>query len=376
VASKKDRELRLQSEEQVLEYLQERAKETSASQRVLKNRTVAATVGRERLFQDQLLDSLHEVFGQTLASPKIKVEKPRGKTGRYLNLVLSDLHYGSNLDPRELGHKYGPIEEARRTAHILKTVALYKRDHRNETELIVHILGDIIQGQLHDMRDGLPLAEQVAAAIRILVQALRYLAVQFPCGVTVYCTPGNHGRNTARHRERATNQKWDSIETMIYVALKEAARYMPNVKVVLGYEPKYDFKMFGALGMGTHGDTVINPGYPNRSIDVAGISKQVNSINNARVVGGDKPYSVFIMGHVHVGSMTHLPGGVIIITNGCLIPPDAYAKSIGIFDTACGQWVWESVEGHPVGDARFVTVDKHTDVDDSLDSIIEPFTGL
>jgi hypothetical protein len=376
VASKKDRELRLQSEEQVLEYLQERAKETSASQRVLKNRTVAATVGRERLFQDQLLDSLHEVFGQALASPKIKVEKPRGKTGRYLNLVLSDLHYGSNLDPRELGHKYGPIEEARRTAHILKTVALYKRDHRNETELLVHLIGDIIQGQLHDMRDGAPLAEQVAAAMRILIQALRFLSVQFPKGVTVHCTPGNHGRNTARHHNRATNQKWDSIETMIYLALKEAAAFLPNVKVVLSYQPEYYWDAFGYVGLGTHGDTVIQPGYPGNSIDVKGISRQVDKINNSRVMKGQAPLSLVVVGHVHIGSMTHLPGGTVAITNSCLIPPDAYAKSIGIFETANGQWMWETTAEHAVGDARFITVDHKTDEDESLDSIIAPFTGL
>lgn len=370
------REEKKQRDVVIANYLAEKALEVADGEHLRRNRTAATAVGREQLFLEQLVGALETVFEQKLPAVKVDKRKKHAVTERVLNVVFSDTHYGSNLDPREVGHKYGPVEEARRTAAICRQVVEYKPQYRDVTELIVHILGDIIQGQLHDMRDGLPLAEQVAAAIRILVQALRYLAMHFPRGVTVYCTPGNHGRNTARHRERATNQKWDSIETMIYVALKEAARYMPNVKVVLSYEPKYDFEMFEALGMGTHGDTVINPGYPNKSIDVAGISKQVNSINNARVIEGEKPYSVFIMGHVHVGSMTHLPGGVIVITNGCLIPPDAYAKSIGIFNTACGQWLWESVEGHPVGDARFVTVDKNTDVDESLDGIIEPFTGL
>jgi hypothetical protein len=74
--------------------------------------------------------------------------------------------------------------------------------------------------------------------------------------------------------------------------------------------------------------------------------------------------------------MTHLPGGTIVITNGCLLPPDAYAESIGIFDTACGQWMFESVAGHMVGDARFITVGEHNDKDASLDDIIAPFQGL
>jgi hypothetical protein len=376
MASKEEREERLAQEADVLSYLVERASETAKSDTLRKNRSIAAVAGREELFQQQLLESLREVFGETLASPKIRVEKPRGKTKRLLNLVLSDLHYGSNLDPREVGHKYGPVEEARRTAHVLKQAAFYKRDHRDETELIVHLIGDIIQGQLHDMRDGAPLAEQVAAAMRILIQALRFLSVQFPKGVKVKCSPGNHGRNTARHRERATNQKWDAIETMIYSALKEAAAFLPNVEVDIHYTPEYYWDAFGTVGLGTHGDTVIQPGYPGKSIDVAGISRQVDKINNARVMKGEKPLSVVVVGHVHVGSMTHLPGGTVAITNGCLIPPDAYAKSIGIFETACGQWLWESAPGHAVGDARFINVDSTVDTDESLDAIIKPFLGL
>lgn len=369
------RELKKKNEAGVVEYLLEKSREVLDSDTTRKNRTITTTIGRERLFMEQLQEALEGAFKNKLPVPKALI-KQRGKAKRILNVMISDTHYGSNLDPREVQHAYGATEEARRTAAICKQVAEYKQQHRSETELYVHLLGDLIQGQLHDMRDGLPLTEQVAAAMNILIQAIRFLAVQFPRGVTVFCTPGNHGRNTARHRERATNQKWDSIETMIYVALKQATSNLPNVKVILTYEPKYDFNAFDALGFGTHGDTVINPGYPGRSIDVGGLKKQINDINNARASKGKKPYKLFIMGHVHVGSMTHLPGDVVVMTNGCLLPPDAYATSIGIFETACGQWLWESVSGHIVGDARFIQVGEQNDRDADLDKIIVPFAGL
>jgi hypothetical protein len=374
--AKGDREIKKQKEASVAAYLQERSLEVLGSDGARKNRVVTTTAGRERLFLDQFQEVLGEVFKDKLAMPKALPKKAKSKTERVIHVVLSDTHYGSALDPREVGHRFGSVEEARRTAAICRQVAQYKQHYRDETELNVHLLGDIIQGQLHDMRDGLPLAEQVASAMRILVQAIRFFSVEFPRGVKVFCTPGNHGRNTARHRDRATNQKWDSIETMVYSGLKEASALLPNVEVVLGYEPKYDFEVFGDLGFGTHGDTVINPGYPGRNIDVAGMKKQIDSINNARAVKGQKPYKLFLMGHVHVGTITHLPGGVIIVTNGCLLPPDSYAQSIGIFNTACGQWMFESVKGHIVGDARFVTVDEETDKDASLDAIIKPFAGL
>jgi len=138
--------------------------------------------------------------------------------------------------------------------------------------------------------------------------------------------------------------------------------------------PYYTYEAFDQLGFVTHGDTVLQPGYPNKSINVSGITQQINSINAAAGRSGGREFSLFAVGHVHVGSLTHLPGGAVFMSNGCLVPPDAYAVSIGILETACGQWVWESVPGHIVGDARFVTVDERTDKDEKLDQIIKPFS--
>lgn len=368
-------QIRAENDRNVNDYLVEKVATLHESNQNARNRNVVNAYAREQLFLDQFKSILSDVFIKKLATPALaKVKKT--KTQRILNLVISDTHYGSNLDSREVGHSYGAVEEARRTAAICEQAATYKPQYRGETELYLHLIGDLIQGQLHDPRDGAPLAEQVGACIRILTQAVRYLSVQFPKGVTVFCATGNHGRNSNRHKDRATNQKFDSIETMVYVAIREVAAYLPNVKVQIGYEPKYDFDVFGQVGFGTHGDTVLNVGYPSNSINIASITKQINAINNARIMKSDKPYSLFITGHVHIGSMTHLPGGVTVLTNGCLIPPDAYAQSIGLFNTACGQWLWESVPGHIVGDSRFVVVNETHDKDKALDKIIEPYTGL
>jgi hypothetical protein len=102
------------------------------------------------------------------------------------------------------------------------------------------------------------------------------------------------------------------------------------------------------------------------------ISRQTNAINNARASKGEKPYGVFCVGHLHCGTLVHLPGGTLII-NGALIPPDGYAMSIGILNSNCGQWLFESTSGHAIGDSRFMEVDVHTDADKSLDKIIKPF---
>ncbi len=375
MSTKVEREELKKENYRVLKFLRGRAQEIVDQDITRKARTTTTVAARESLFLDQLVDALHVVFDRKLPAPPAAAKKSKVKTERILNVSISDTHYGSRLDAREVGRSYGPVEEARRTAAVVRQVADYKRQYRDETELIVHLLGDILQGQLHDPRDGAPLAEQVASAIRVLVQALAYLAHEFPKGMTVYCTTGNHGRNKARHPERGVNQKWDSIEMMVYVALKEALRGYKNVKFVIPLSPHYTWQAFDQQGFATHGDTVLNPGYPNRAIQTESIAKQINSINAAAGKKGDE-YSLFVVGHVHTGSQTYLGSGSVLLTNGCLIPPDSYALSIGIFETACGQWLWESVKGHIVGDSRFVTVDETTDTDESLDAIIKPFDSI
>ena len=160
--------------------------------------------------------------------------------------MLSDLHYGAALDKRELPLAYGHNEEARRTA----AVALWLSEHRDletrrSTDLHVNLIGDIIQGQLHDQRDGDPLAEQVCAAIHILSQFVAYVSASGYNHVYVHCTPGNHGRNTSRHKERATSQKWDAIETMVYYAVMKATKHLKNVTFQIPYTPFVTYSVYG-----------------------------------------------------------------------------------------------------------------------------------
>ena len=61
-----------------------------------------------------------------------------------------------------------------------------------------------------------------------------------------------------------------------------------------------------------------------------------------------------------------------VITNGALVPPNGHARAAG-YANACGQWLWESVEGHIVGDNRYLYVGKTDDVDATLDEIVKPY---
>jgi hypothetical protein len=292
-------------------------------------------------------------------------------TERILNVMLSDLHYGSDLLASESGSNYGITEETRRTAAVVATVADWKRQYRSETVLNVHLLGDIIEGKLHDRESAAPLTEQFHRALLILTQGLRFLASEFHT-VVVRAVPGNHGRRKDRHEGRAVNQKWDSIENMLYGALKVALANVPNLKFEIPLTPYYRYQAFNRYGWMTHGDTCLNVGNPGKSISVESVRRQINEINASEKEHSD----LFGAGHVHVASSTRLPSGPVLVTNGCLIPSGEYGQSIGIWQTVCSQQIWESVPDIIYGHRMEILVGKNEDQNSSLDKIIKPFKGM
>lgn len=291
-----------------------------------------------------------------------------------VNVILSDLHIGSDINGEETGYQsFGKTQEARRLAQITKQICSYKHQYRKNSRLVIHLIGDIIQGQLHDPRDGAAKAEQFARAVHILSQMFAHLSASFP-QVDVHCATGNHGRDTARHKERAVHQKWDSVETDLYVALHYACTALKNVKFHIPKTPFCKIEVLGHKFFTTHGDTVLKPGNPGKHISMGSLENQINKIN-ASLSDADE-YSIFAVGHVHTPSMTFLDNGVVMVTNGCMVPVDQFAVSIGILESHCGQWIWETVKGQPMGDARLIKVGKKHDEDSSLDTIIQPWEGL
>lgn len=328
--------------------------------------------GNLESLQNRIMEELKTVVKPLKINSYKRQNKSRIK--RNVNLVLSDLHIGSDITKAETGVlDFGRLQESRRLAKVFKEAIEYKEQYRDETELNVLLLGDIIQNSLHDMRDGAPLAEQVARAIHLLSQGFMHLAEHYP-KVRVYCATGNHGRNTGRHQTRATHQKWDSIETIIYYALKTVFDKVENVEFHIPLTPYVTYEVFGKQVFATHGDTVFNPGMPGKNIQVSNLEEQTNRINASLL--DDKEYAVFVVGHVHTGSITHLGNNSTIFTNGPLVPSDDYAVSIGLLEGNCGQWMFESVDGYAVGDCRYIRVEQKDDENESFDKLIKPFVSM
>lgn len=314
-----------------------------------------------------------ERFSDTVFKGRVKAgPSPKKVTIKRIHtLVLSDLHIGSDIDSATTGGlNYGKTEESRRLAAIVKQAGEYKPQYRKDTKLVIALLGDLIENNMHDARTGAPIAEQVCRAIHLLIQAVAYLGTKY-AEIEIQCATGNHDRIMSRHPKRAVHGKYDSYATMIYFALKSAVSNVKHIKVHIPKTPIGAYDVFGKKIGFTHADTVIKPGGIYSTVNVKDLEQQMNKINAA--LPDKDEYAAIVYGHTHIGHVIHLSNGTILIGNGGLPPPEDFAISIGCFESNNGQWIFESVPGYPVGDMRYIRVNEGYDKDETLDSIIKPW---
>lgn len=291
---------------------------------------------------------------------------------RVVNVLFSDLHFGSDIAEDETGHSWGKVEEARCLAKVVKNVCAYKTHYRSETRLVVNIIGDIIENELHDRSTAAPIHEQTCRAIHLLSQAVARFSENYP-EVVINFASGNHGRDKAVHYGRATSMKWNSVETTIYYAIKKACSSLKNVTF---HQPKTPWVIYEALGHKmyvTHGDTNMNVGNPNTSLSIKQIETTVNRLNSS--LKDDEKFEVVAIGHVHLAVAVHLPNGTYLFMNGPLVPSNSFAQTFGNMNGPQDQIIWETTEKFPVGDQRFINA-AGAESDASLDEIIQPFTEI
>lgn len=318
-----------------------------------------------------------EQFSESVFKGKIQAGKAVPKKfieQRTHTLMLSDLHFGADIKGDETsGTDFRTIEESRRFGAVIRAASEYKPQYRKNTKLVITAIGDFIENNMHDPRTGVVLAEQVCRAIHYLSQGIAFLANHYPM-VQVEWATGNHDRITSRHPKRAVHQKFDSFATMIAYSVKMALANVPNVTFNIPKQVYGVYEVYGHKIGYTHGCTFINPGKPYSTVNVKLLENQINKINAA--LPDKDELSAFLYGHTHIGHMINLPNGCVIMGNGGLPPSDDFGVSIGNLESNSGQWIFESVKGFPVGDARYIRVGKDNDNDASLDKVIKPWTGF
>jgi hypothetical protein len=334
-------------------------------------RSLSLTMANEALFLAQCKSFAEDYLARKIVPRGYAQRRSSKPIKRSVILFLSDLHLGADLSAIDNPIPFGAIQEARRLEFIVRQWFDYKPQHREHSEGVLLFGGDMIEGLLlHDLRDGAPLAEQATIFWHLLADVIGLGARAFP-RLRVYATPGNHGRNKLRHQGRATSSKWDGIEWTLYYGLAQMAAALPNVTFEITRKPVTTVPLHGQNLLLTHGDTEVKLGHPYKAS--SNNIKVLTKLNATRRYG--VTYDAVAVGHYHSAAIIPgLPGKIPTqVYNGMLVPPNGHARTEDYDDSPCGQYVWEAVEGFPVGDARFCAVDERTDADETLGKLIKPF---
>lgn len=321
---------------------------------------------KEQDFPKLIKDAINGLTIDVYKCPKLP--KQTKTPDRTIVAQLSDMHYGSNIDKREMSgvNEFNWDIACRRTAYYMQQICQYKQDYRKTTDLVLVINGDVIAGMIHDRELVDLLSIQVVGAMTILSQAISIASNNFN-RVYVYCTSGNHGRNVARHgsHNRAMSAKYDSYEYIIYRGLKEIFEGS-NVSFTIPKSPFALFKIFGHSYFATHGDTVLQLGSPGTSINVKSLTNQINKLASSSLLKNNGKLAAVLYGHTHVPHVQVLDNGTVLVGNGALVGVDMYAQSLGILSCNPVQIMFEATEDFSVGDIRFIylsTADKNETFD-------------
>jgi hypothetical protein len=333
-------------------------------------RSLERRVGQRDYLAESLRGTLLAAFDAhpiKLSQSRIKARQKPGT--RMITVMVSDIHFGLDVDSREVpGGGYNWKIAARRMARLAAEVAAWKEHYRDCTDLQVVINGDVIAGRIHlDDAGVMALTEQIHGATWILVSFVAYLRQHF-ARVGIKCLPGNHDRVT---RERQVANRWDSHAHAIYLALAYAFRGDKHVRIDVPLTGDAVVEMPGGKSYAfyTHGDVKPSIANVGKALNIGPMVAELNRINASGEY--DKPVRILGYGHWHTGFT--MPTGLgTIITNGSVIGPDAFARN------GCGvrgkegapmQVMFESVPGFEFGDCRFIHL-READKDASYDKII------
>jgi predicted phosphodiesterase len=209
-----------------------------------------------------LVENLTEVIAEAVAKlpiEKIKLEKPKAKTGSKMTieLMLSDIHYGKKTPDFNL-------EICRKRMQTLATVFLHELERKtkegyNVERIIIALIGDIIESYtMHGLESAVGCEFGNAAQVQSAIVSL-YHDIFVPLaktGIEIYvpCVTGNHDRT---EQGRTFNEPGlNNLTWIIYGALEELCKVsgLTNVKFEITKGSYIIGNIYGNTILWEHGD--------------------------------------------------------------------------------------------------------------------------
>lgn len=267
-----------------------------------------------------VITSLPEPDAPQFAPPKAE---PAGDAGAIL--VLGDWHAEQRVDKKVMNayNEYNLDVFHRRARAAFESgvrMLRFAQHLSNIDELVVLVLGDMINGYIHEEFQATNEVGPVMALSLVrdnLLGGLRYLHEQTEMQrFRVVCCHGNHARMTQKPRHGDAAET--SLETLLYHDLAMYyRREAPDVEWEIATGPEVYFDLKGHTIRAQHGDRIKYRG------GVGGIQIPLNK----RIPKWNKkvPASFNIFGHFH-----QFNRGQDWLSCGSLVGYDSYAQELGL----------------------------------------------
>jgi hypothetical protein len=320
-----------------------------------------------RYFMDMLMGEISKLPALQIKPYVVRKPVP---VSRAVTCLWGDWHIGTNMLPNESGYKFGPLEEARAVAQIVRTLLEYKTDHRDKTILIIDIIGDLLENQLHGLNNASAVPIQQAHVFSLIRQALLHLSQGYR-EIRVYWKAGNHDRNPIVHPKRAIHERQkQAFSTAVAMTLRQLFNVPgSNVHIYLDERPETSYDLFNFRVHSGHGDLFTTMPNPGKTLNVNYIHSQILRLNAREMSEKRKPFEIHHVGHVHTPGVLYIDNYCKLAINGPLLPPSMHAQSVGVTTCVRGQLLYESTAAFALGDNRLIYLNG-SEHDSSLDKII------
>lgn len=263
-----------------------------------------------------------DAFARFSAPPIVRREVASGMREATAVVLVSDLHVEEPVEAEKVNglNEYSLAIADRRIDRLAEGILWLLDMHGTRfaiRDLVLWLGGDLFSGHIHDelvetselhpIECVLWLQERIIRTISTLLASTSLERIVVPC------SPGNHGRTTAKRRIQ-TNAE-NSYEWLMYQQLALFYRDEPRVEIVapksqLIYVSAYDFVL-----RFTHGESI------NFGGGVGGISIPINKA----IAGWNVAHRAHVTNLGHFHQYTSLPH---LSVNGSLIGHNAFAVAI------------------------------------------------
>lgn len=273
---------------------------------------------------------LDETLGLVTTDPiipewTIPIENESSTSNSIPVLIVSDLHYGENVNPREVpnGNCYSPeVAKARWNRLINNTIQKIRAKGKINKGIVVCFLGDDISGDIHDelkeTNDKTPINACMEVAAE-KVKMIKTFEKEFN-KVWVISVMGNHGRTTKKPQSKGLSEhNYDSLVAAI------VQKQLEDNKNITFYTPKSGeayFELNGHNFLATHGDRIGSRGGQGFIGCSATIARGQHKTRQAYAQIG-KPIDWLLIGHFHTPmQLEHT------IANGTTVGYSQYARDL------------------------------------------------